>query len=301
MEERSMREEQLRELVETRALRPEAIAEAAAARRRPAGPLEDGRAMVIAADHTGARHDRRRRAPGAMADRARPARPHRAGAVAARRDGRARHARHHRGPAAARRARRQGRVRLDEPRRARRRGLGDRRPLHRLRRGAIEAMGFEGGKMLVRIDHEDPATAATVEACSRAVSDLAARRLVAMVEPFMSRRVDGRVRNDLTTEAAIRASVIAAGLGTTSAYTWLKVPVVEDMERVAAATTLPTRAARRRGRRRPGRDVRALGPGARGAQRAGPRRRAIAAVPAGRRRRRRRRRRGRAVPLGTAA
>jgi DhnA family fructose-bisphosphate aldolase class Ia len=61
-----------------------------------------------------------------------------------------------------------------------------------------------------------------------------------MVEPFMARRVDGRVRNDLTTEAAVRASVIAAGLGTTSAHTWLKVPVVDDMERVVGATTLPT-------------------------------------------------------------
>ena len=46
------------------------------------------------------------------------------------------------------------------------------------------------------------------------------------------------------------------------------------MERVAAATTLPTAAARRRGRPRPGRDVRALGPRARGAERARPRRRA---------------------------
>jgi hypothetical protein len=101
-------------------------------------------------------------------------------------------------------------------------------------------MGFEGGKMLTRIDLEDPATAATVEACSRAVGELAARRLVAMVEPFISRRVDGRRSNDLSTEAAIRASVIAAALGPTSAYTWLKVPVVDEMARVAAATTLPT-------------------------------------------------------------
>jgi DhnA family fructose-bisphosphate aldolase class Ia len=37
----------------------------------------------------------------------------------------------------------------------------------------------------------------------------------------------------------IHASTVAAGLGSTSAYTWLKVPVVEDMERVMAATTLP--------------------------------------------------------------
>jgi hypothetical protein len=48
------------------------------------------------------------------------------------------------------------------------------------------------------------------------------------------------VKTELTTEAAIRASAIAAALGTTSAYTWLKVPVVDDMEAVAAATTLPT-------------------------------------------------------------
>jgi DhnA family fructose-bisphosphate aldolase class Ia len=32
---------------------------------------------------------------------------------------------------------------------------------------------------------------------------------------------------------------VASGIGNTSAYTWLKVPVVEDMERVMAATTLP--------------------------------------------------------------
>jgi hypothetical protein len=37
----------------------------------------------------------------------------------------------------------------------------------------------------------------------------------------------------------VRAMTVAAGLGTTSAYTWLKVPVVDDMERVMAATTLP--------------------------------------------------------------
>jgi hypothetical protein len=104
----------------------------------------------------------------------------------------------------------------------------------------IAAMGYQGGKMLTRIAFDEAATAGTLEASARAVSDLAAHGLVAMVEPFISRRVDGRVRNDLSTEAAIRASAIAAGLGTTSAYTWLKVPVVDDMERVVAASTLPT-------------------------------------------------------------
>jgi hypothetical protein len=108
---------------------------------------------------------------------------------------------------------------------------------------AIEAMGFEMGKMLVRIDPDDPATARTIESCAHAVSELAARRKIAMVEPFISQRVDGRVRNDLSTEAVIRSVTVAAGLGTTSAYTWLKLPVVDDdpagMERVLSASTLP--------------------------------------------------------------
>jgi hypothetical protein len=98
---------------------------------------------------------------------------------------------------------------------------------------------FEGGKMLLRIDPDDPATAPTLQACGRAVGELARRRKLAMVEPFISHRRDGRVRNELTADAMVRAMTVAAGLGTTSAYTWLKVPVVEDMERVMAATTLP--------------------------------------------------------------
>ena len=104
---------------------------------------------------------------------------------------------------------------------------------------AITAMGFEGGKMLLRIAADDPATAPTLEACARAVGELAACRRIAMVEPFLSSWVDGRVRNDLSPDAVVRSVAVAAGLGTTSAYTWLKLPVVEDMERVLAATTLP--------------------------------------------------------------
>jgi DhnA family fructose-bisphosphate aldolase class Ia len=104
---------------------------------------------------------------------------------------------------------------------------------------AIARMGLDGGKMLFRIDPDDQATVVTMESCARAVSDLAARGLMAMVEPFISHRVDGQVRNDLSPDAVIRSITVASGLGTTSAYTWLKLPVVEDMERVLSACTLP--------------------------------------------------------------
>jgi hypothetical protein len=104
---------------------------------------------------------------------------------------------------------------------------------------SIAAAGFDGGKMLIRIDPDDPATVRTLDACSRAVSELAAQKLIAMVEPFISHRRDGKVRNDLSPEAMMRAITVASGLGNTSAYTWLKVPYVDDMERVMAASTLP--------------------------------------------------------------
>lgn len=61
-----------------------------------------------------------------------------------------------------------------------------------------------------------------------------------MIEPFISSRVGaGPVSNDLSTAAVVRSVAVAAGLGATSAYTWLKLPVIDDMERVMAATTLP--------------------------------------------------------------
>jgi DhnA family fructose-bisphosphate aldolase class Ia len=106
--------------------------------------------------------------------------------------------------------------------------------------GSIAAMGLDGGKMLVRIALEDPATVRTLEHSAGAVSALAAEGLMAMVEPFMSRVEGGKVVNDLSPDAVIKSVGIASALGNTSRHTWLKLPVVEEMERVMASTTLPT-------------------------------------------------------------
>jgi DhnA family fructose-bisphosphate aldolase class Ia len=106
-------------------------------------------------------------------------------------------------------------------------------------RSIVEAR-FDFAKLLVRINLEDPATAATIEATARAVSESASLRLPIMLEPFVSNWVDGRIVNDLSTEAVVKSVAIASGLGESTAYSWLKLPVVNDMERVMAATTLPT-------------------------------------------------------------
>lgn len=98
---------------------------------------------------------------------------------------------------------------------------------------------FDAGKLLLQIDLDDPASVATLEASARAVSELADAGLMAMVEPFISGRAQGRVRARLDPDSVINSIGIASAIGATSAYTWLKLPVVEDMERVTAATTLP--------------------------------------------------------------
>ena len=106
--------------------------------------------------------------------------------------------------------------------------------------GTIAAMGFDGGKMLTRVDYADAATAATLERCARAVDALADHGLLALIEPFVAGRVDGRLRVDLEVEAVMRSVAIASGLGRTSAYTWMKLPVMDEMAAVMRATTLPT-------------------------------------------------------------
>lgn len=235
-----MREEQLRELVRTRVERPQAIAEAAARRVKPDSLLSDrGRLMMIAADHPArgalAAGDR----PLAMADRAELldrlvlalSRPGVNGVLGTpdiledllllgALDGKVVVGSMNRGGLAG------AGFEMDD------RFTG-------YDAASIAASGFEGGKMLTRIDLADHATVRTLQACADAVSDLASRGLMAMVEPFISNRVDGRVRNELTADAMIKAQAVAAGLGNTSAHTWLKVPIVDGMERAMAATTLP--------------------------------------------------------------
>jgi hypothetical protein len=235
-----MDDSQLRELVAARVRRPQAIAEAAARRSRPTSPLgEHGRLMMIAADHAARGVLRAGDDPLAMANRGdlldrlslALSRPGVNGVLGTPDiledllllgvlDGKVVVGSMNRGGLAG--------TTFE---------VDDRFTAYDA--ASIAAAGFEGGKMLTRIDPQDASTVRTLEACGRAVSELAGHGLMAMVEPFISHRVEGRVRNELTAEAMIRAVGVASGLGVTSAYTWLKVPVVEDMDRVLAASTLP--------------------------------------------------------------
>jgi DhnA family fructose-bisphosphate aldolase class Ia len=100
--------------------------------------------------------------------------------------------------------------------------------------------GLDFAKNLVRVNLTDAGSADTLEATAFAVSEAVNAGVPIMLEPFMSEWVDGKVRNDLSTDAVILSIAIASGLGNSSSHSWLKLPVVEDMARVMASTTLPT-------------------------------------------------------------
>lgn len=235
-----MLDERFAQLRELRAGKPEAVAARAAARRRRPLLGTDGRLMIVAADHPARGVLGIRGEPAAMADRygllqrllTALARPSVDGLLAT--------------------AdiiedllllgALEGKIVIGSMNRGGLQGarfeLDDRFTAYDT--ATIAAMGLDGGKMLTRIDLDDAGTAATLEASGRAVTDLASRRLIALLEPFLCRRVDGRVVNDLSTPAVVKSVAIASGLGATSGYSWLKLPVVDGMEEVMAATTLPT-------------------------------------------------------------
>ncbi|MGH9272846.1 MAG: Cgl0159 family (beta/alpha)8-fold protein [Ilumatobacteraceae bacterium] len=105
---------------------------------------------------------------------------------------------------------------------------------------AIATGGLDGGKVLLRIADDDAGTASTLEACARAVSALARHDLPIMVEP-LPYRIGDHGHAELVDDDAtlLRAVAVAAGLGTTSTATWLKVPASRDVARLLAVTTLP--------------------------------------------------------------
>lgn len=105
---------------------------------------------------------------------------------------------------------------------------------------SLENHSLDAVKILLRVDPLDAGSLSTLEMAARLVDVAAAARLPVIIEPFLSRKIDRRVVNQLDADSVIRSVAIASALGATSAWTWLKLPAVEAMEQVMEATTLPT-------------------------------------------------------------
>ena len=104
----------------------------------------------------------------------------------------------------------------------------------------IKSMGLDGGKTLLRIDETDPGVARTIEMVAQVTTQLADLELVSMIEPLpYMKNSDGRAVLDPSEEKLIKVVSIASALGSSSAFTWLKIPAPANPERVAAATSCP--------------------------------------------------------------
>ena len=104
----------------------------------------------------------------------------------------------------------------------------------------IEEFGLDGGKTLLRIEDTDAGVARTLEMVAALSTELADRKLLNIIEPLPYVIDDaGRARLDSSTERLIKVVAIASGLGSSSAYTWLKVPASPNMDQVAGATSMP--------------------------------------------------------------
>ena len=97
----------------------------------------------------------------------------------------------------------------------------------------------DGGKMMYRMDPQDPASGRTIVACSEAVNDLRRHKLAAFLEPQGVVRHGEKYEVQKDVDTMVRHCGIAAALGESSSHLWLKLPYCEDFGPVGLATTLP--------------------------------------------------------------
>jgi hypothetical protein len=104
----------------------------------------------------------------------------------------------------------------------------------------VLASGLDGGKTLLRIDYSDPAVPRTLEMVAAQTTKLADHKLMAMIEPLPYLKNEfGKAVLDPSDQELAKVVAIASGLGSSSAYTWLKIPPRDRMAEIAGATSLP--------------------------------------------------------------
>jgi hypothetical protein len=104
----------------------------------------------------------------------------------------------------------------------------------------ITEFGLDGGKTLLRIEKSDPKVLNTIAMVGSVNSELARAKKLSIIEPLpYIKNAAGKFELQRDIQDLVRVIGIASALGTTSAYTWLKVPAFDDFKCAAQATSLP--------------------------------------------------------------
>lgn len=104
---------------------------------------------------------------------------------------------------------------------------------------SIVRLRLDGIKLLLRLDLEDEASAETLDYCVRVIEDVDRMGLPILLEALPVRKGAQGYEVSASVEEMVKTLGVASALGSSSANLWLKIPYVENFERVARATTLP--------------------------------------------------------------
>jgi DhnA family fructose-bisphosphate aldolase class Ia len=105
---------------------------------------------------------------------------------------------------------------------------------------SLDDLNLDGGKVVVRICAEEPElTNRTLEYCANAVSGCNERGLPIFIEPVSVTKVNGQLRLRRTVADIVKVIGVASALGDSSRGAWLEIPYCEGFDRIARSTTLP--------------------------------------------------------------
>ena len=117
-------------------------------------------------------------------------------------------------------------------------GLDD--PMTAYDADSIAELGLDAGKVLVRFEDTDIGVGRTIEYVVEAMRLLAEREIVCLVEPLPYKKdANGMPMLDKSTDRLDKIVSITAGFGSSASYTWLKLPAWTNHITLRESTTLP--------------------------------------------------------------
>jgi DhnA family fructose-bisphosphate aldolase class Ia len=106
----------------------------------------------------------------------------------------------------------------------------------------VKQLKLDGAKILLRFAVPDPYDRyciQTMEECARVVDACNENDLPVFLEPLPVKQVDGQYKLIMNADDLIKVIGVAAGLSSSSANMWMKIPYVKNYDRVAQAFSGP--------------------------------------------------------------
>ena len=117
-------------------------------------------------------------------------------------------------------------------------GLDD--PMTAYDADSIAELGLDAGKVLIRFEDTDIGVGRTIEYVVEAMRLLTERKIVCLVEPLPYKKdANGMPMLDKSTDRLDKIVSITAGFGSSASYTWLKLPSWTNHVTLSESTTLP--------------------------------------------------------------